>query len=90
MHARSSGTSITDAPSVGSATTKQNANTKMLGFSGYGTNAYGSERQSLLAPVVKLAMRIVQNSYNAALGLMLRFRGLTLSNPETNERTLEL
>jgi hypothetical protein len=62
----------------------------MYGFNGYGTNTYGSERQSLLAPVVKFAMRVVQNGYNAALGLMLRFRGLTLSNPETNEHTLEL
>jgi len=33
----------------------------MYGFSGYGTNAYGSERQSLLGPIVRLGMRIVQN-----------------------------
>ena len=62
----------------------------MYGFSGYGTNAYGSERQSLIAPVVKFAVRTVQNGYNAAIALMLRFRNLTLSNPSTNQRTLEL
>jgi hypothetical protein len=62
----------------------------MYGFSGYGTNAYGSERQSLLGPIVRLGMRIVQNGYNAVLTLMLRFRNLTLSNPATNDNTLEL
>lgn len=62
----------------------------MYGFSGYGTNAYGSERQSKLAPVVKLAMRIVTNGYNAALALVLRFRNLTISDPATNQNTLEL
>lgn len=63
----------------------------MYGFSGYGTNAYGSERQSaMLGPVIKLGMRIVQNGYNSVLTLMLRFRTLTLSNPSTNENTLEL
>jgi hypothetical protein len=43
----------------------------MYGFSGYGTNAYGSERQGLLAPVVRLAMRIVQNGYNVVMALTL-------------------
>lgn len=63
----------------------------MYGFSGYGTNAYGSERQTLIgAPLVKLAIRVVQNGYNATMSLMLRFRGLTLSNPENNQQTLEL
>jgi hypothetical protein len=82
----------------------------MYGFSGYGTSAYGSERQSQIAgPLVKLAVRIVQNAYNVAakltlqfrpvavlrrdpspMALPLRFRSLTLSNPETNQRTLEL
>lgn len=62
----------------------------MYGFSGYGTNAYGSERQSLLGPIVQLGMRYVQNGYNAALALMLRFHGITLTDPSTNENTLEL
>jgi hypothetical protein len=50
----------------------------MYGFSGYGTNAYASERQAIRAPIVKLAMRIVQNGYNVANAVMLRFRNLTL------------
>jgi hypothetical protein len=62
----------------------------MYGFSGYGTNAYGSERQTLLAPVVRLAMRTAANAYNVVLTLMLRFRNLTLSNPSQNQQTLEL
>jgi hypothetical protein len=62
----------------------------MYGFHGYGTNAYASERQGFLAPVVKLGMRSVANGYNAALTLMLRFRAITLSNPSTDETTLEL
>jgi hypothetical protein len=57
----------------------------MYGFSGYGTNEYASERQasSIIAPVVRLATRVVANAYNAALVL-------TLSNPSQNQRTLEL
>lgn len=62
----------------------------MYGFSGYGTNPYGSERQNIIGPIVKLAMRIVQNSYNVVNALMLRFRNLTLSNPESKNQTLEL
>lgn len=61
----------------------------MYGYSGYGTNAYGSKRQTG-GPLIRLAVQIVQNGYNVALKLMLRFRSLTLSNPETNQRTLEL
>ena len=64
----------------------------MYGFSGYGTNAYASERQasSIITPAVKLAMRILANGYNTVNALMLRFRNLTLSNPSQNQRTLEL
>lgn len=63
----------------------------MYGFSGFGTNAYGSGRQSaMLGPVVKLAMRIVQNGYNATLALTLRFRNLTVGDPATNQNTLQL
>jgi hypothetical protein len=62
----------------------------MYGYSGYGTNAYGSERQSIIAPLVKLAMRVVQNSYNVVNTVALRFRNLTVSNPESNSTTLEL
>lgn len=61
----------------------------MYGFSGYGTNSYGSERQSSLAPIVKLAMRVLQLGFSQ-LALLLRFRNLTLSDPETNQTTLEL
>jgi hypothetical protein len=52
----------------------------MYGFSGYGTNAYGSERQTLLAPVVRLAMRTVRNAYNVALPVMVGFGNLAVSN----------
>jgi hypothetical protein len=63
----------------------------MYGYSGFGTNAYGSERQSgMLGPVVKLAMRIVTNGYNVTLSLLLRFRNLTVGDPATNQNTLEL
>jgi len=51
----------------------------MYGFSGYGTNAYGSERQTLLAPV-RLAMRTVRNAYNVALPVMVGFGNLAVSN----------
>ena len=65
----------------------------MYGFSGYGTNSYGSERQTSvfapLAPVVKLAMRVLTLGFSQ-LALLLRFRTVTLSNPETNQTTLEL
>jgi hypothetical protein len=40
----------------------------MYGFSGYGTNAYGSKRISLIPPIVRKAM----------LYLRLKFRNLTL------------
>jgi hypothetical protein len=62
----------------------------MYGYSGYGTNAYGSERQSIVAPLIKLAARIVQNGYAIGYTLLLRFRPLTLNNPETNSNILEL
>jgi hypothetical protein len=36
----------------------------MYGYSGYGTNSYGSKRVSRIPPIVKLAMTILQNGYN--------------------------
>lgn len=63
----------------------------MYGFSGYATNVYASERQTPSGgPLVVLAMRIVTNGYNATIALMLRFRDLTISDPATNQNTLEL
>jgi hypothetical protein len=50
----------------------------MYGFSGYGTNSHGSERQNLLGPVVRLATLVVGNSYNVMKTLMLKFRAITL------------
>lgn len=50
----------------------------MYGFSGYGTNSYGSERQNRIPPVIKLAMTIIQNGYNVGMTLMLRFANVTL------------
>jgi hypothetical protein len=63
----------------------------MYGFSGYATNVYASERETpSAAPLVVLGMRIVANSYGVMRTLVLRFRTLTLSNPSSNQRTLEL
>jgi hypothetical protein len=51
----------------------------MYGFSGYGTNAYGSERQSgLIVTAIKLGMRIVRNSYNVVVPLMLQFKNIII------------
>lgn len=50
----------------------------MYGFSGYAANAYGSERQFTIPPVIKLPMMIVKNGYNVAITLMLKFRNLKL------------
>ncbi|HLY40471.1 MAG TPA: hypothetical protein VKR52_04615 [Terracidiphilus sp.] len=33
---------------------------------------------------------IIQSTYGIAMSVMLRFRNLTLSNPESNHNTLEL
>ncbi len=62
----------------------------MYGFCGYGTNPYGSERKGISSPIVTLGMRIVRSGYSIAMILNLKYRNLTLSNPETNQRTLEL
>jgi hypothetical protein len=63
----------------------------MYGFSGYGTNSYGSKRQSaVLAPARKLVSFILQNTYNLGMTLQLQFRKLILSNPQNNSSTLEL
>jgi hypothetical protein len=40
----------------------------MYGFSGYGTNSYGSKRVSLIPPIIKKAMRYLQ----------LKFKSITL------------
>jgi len=50
----------------------------MYGFSGYGTNAYGSERRSFSAPFVKMAMVVIRNTYGMGVALMLKFKALTL------------
>jgi hypothetical protein len=43
----------------------------MYGFSGYGTNAYGSERQaSLAAKVVKFGARIMKSLYGIAVSFL--------------------
>ena len=63
----------------------------MYGFSGYGTNEYGSRRVlGIAGPVVKLAMRILTSTYGIVNGLMLKFRGTVLTNPSQSGNTLEL
>jgi len=66
----------------------------MYGFSGYATNSYATRRLfstgSIVAPIVKLATRILTNTYGIANALMLRFRGTRLTNPSSSQNTLEL
>jgi hypothetical protein len=82
----------------------------MYGFSGYGTNSYATSRQTgIFGPVVRLVMRVLQNTYGIPQALMLRFptrtlrstygipqalmlrfRNSTLTNPQTNNTSLEL
>jgi hypothetical protein len=65
----------------------------MYAFHGYGTNEYASRRplvSNIVGPIVKLAMRVLLSTYGVANGLMLRFRNTTLSNPQSNNTTLEL
>lgn len=67
----------------------------MYGFSGYGTNAYATRRLfgagGIIAPLVTLAMRVLQSGYGVVNALMLKFRGTTLANPSGNvTNTLEL
>lgn len=52
----------------------------MYGFSGYGTNEYGSRRffGSVLAPVIKIAMTVWRNTYGIVNTLLLKFRNTTL------------
>jgi hypothetical protein len=50
----------------------------MYGFSGYGTNTYGSKRVSLIPPVIKLAAIVLRNGYNIGVTLMLKFKNITL------------
>jgi hypothetical protein len=63
----------------------------MYGFSGYGTNVYATPRQTgIIGPVVILAMRILRSTYGIPQALLLRFRNSRLTNPQTNNTTLEL
>jgi hypothetical protein len=65
----------------------------MYGFSGYATNSYATRRLfggGIVAPVVKLAMRILTSGYGIMNGLLLRFRGTKLRNPTNGNNTLEL
>jgi hypothetical protein len=66
----------------------------MYGFSGYATNSYATRRlfsgRTIIVPVVKLGMRVLQNTYGIVNALMLRFRGTILTNPSSNSNSLEL
>ncbi len=68
------------------------AASNMFGYSGYGTNAYGTKRASgFFAPMIRLFMRVVKSTYGISEGLMLRFRTSTLTNPDkTITTTLKL
>ena len=51
----------------------------MYGFSGYGTNEYGSRRFiNGFAPVIKIAMTILRNTYGILNVLLLKFKNTTL------------
>lgn len=64
----------------------------MYGFSGYATNSYASERQasSLIRPVIRFAVRTLQNSYRAAQTIILKFRTTALRDPVETNTTLTL
>jgi hypothetical protein len=50
----------------------------MYGFSGYGTNAYGSERTSFKPPIVTMAMIFLKHTYGIVVSLMLKFKSTTV------------
>jgi len=53
----------------------------MYGFSGYGTNSYGSERQSsFLAQVVRLGARVFRDVYGAAIAFARTAGRLSITN----------
>jgi hypothetical protein len=61
----------------------------MYGFSGYATNSYATRRPftAIRAAAVKLGMIVLQSLYGVGEVLVLRFRNLTLSSPESNDTT---
>ena len=54
----------------------------MYGFSGYGTNSYGSERQqgSILVEAVKLGARVMQDVYGVSVAFARKAGTLTLTS----------
>ena len=64
----------------------------MYGFSGYATNSYATRRRfsTVTAAAIRLGMIVLESVYGIGYVLMLRFRSLTLTSPETTSRTLEL
>jgi hypothetical protein len=67
----------------------QRANLTMYGFSGYGTNAYASQRVEFITKIIVVAARTLRSVYGIALNLRLTFSGRPLSDPETGSRTLQ-
>jgi hypothetical protein len=59
----------------------------MYGFSGYGTNPYGSERQysTVVTQIIKLGARVFQYTFNQALTFMLYGSTRTFSDPSQSQ-----
>ena len=52
----------------------------MYGFSGYGTNSYGSERQSAISRIIQWGARVFQNVYGVALAFARSTATLTITS----------
>ena len=65
----------------------------MYGFSGYGTNTYGSERQpggSLIVQIVTFGGRVFSGLYGAAVTFMRFGSTRTFSDPQNQSQTFQL
>ena len=61
----------------------------MFGNSGYGTNAYGSERQSAISQIIRLGIRVFQDVYGTALSFIMPNSARTFQDP-TQPQTMKL
>ena len=54
----------------------------MYGFTGYGTNEYGTSRKTtgIVGPLVDLAMSVLRNTYGVGNALALNFRATVLKS----------
>jgi len=64
----------------------------MLGFHGFGTNAYGSERQtaSVIVQVIRFGGRIFIGLYGAAMTFMRYTSARVFGDPSGSSQTFKL